>query len=125
MEHASLVAFLNGVSQPQAFAREIAAEVEACNSALAFGGVGSIIVTDGPSMVVTRESARRLLKAVADGSLSFEAANYVADALIMSDEFDFEDATVNDAIYFLGDDSRPPTSEEVRAALSHLAMIVG
>lgn len=69
---------------------------------------------------MTRTHARRLLAAVADGLLSFELANYVADALIMSDDFDFEDDAVSDAIFFLEDDSRPPTHEEVTDALSRL-----
>jgi hypothetical protein len=77
-------------------------------------------VTDGPSTVVTREHAKRLLTAVANGSLHFELANYVADGLIMSDDFEFEDSAVNEAVFFLEDDSRPPTVEEVEAARSQL-----
>lgn len=124
MEHADLVAFLTGSTESRALAREIADEVASCNAAFKSGGIGYIIVTDGPSTVVTREHAKRLLAAVADGSLDFELANYVADCLIMSDDFEFEDDAAKDAIFFLEDDSRPPTAEEVEAALSQLGISV-
>lgn len=120
MEHAALVAFLSGETEAGAFAREIADEVASCNAAFASDGIGYIIVTDGPSTIVTREHAKRLLTAVFNGSLCFELANYVADGLIMSDDFEFEDDAVNAAIFFLEDDSRPPTVEEVEAARSQL-----
>ena len=125
MEHASLVAFLTGGSDAGAFAREIADEVASCNAAFASDGIGYIIVTDGPSTIVTREHAKRLLAAVANGSLEFELANYVADGLIMSDDFEFEDDAVNDAIFFLEDDSRAPTFQEIEVALSQLDATVG
>jgi hypothetical protein len=120
MEHAGLVAFLTGSTESRAFAREITDEVASCNAAFKSGGIGYIVVTDGLSTVVTREHAKRLLAAVADGSLDFELANYVADGLIMSDDFEFEDDAVTEAIFFLEDDSRPPTAGEVEAARSQL-----
>lgn len=120
MEHPSLVAFLTGLSPAEAFSREIAQEVTTCNSALASEGVGSILLSDGPSTTVTRTHARRLLTAVAEGHLSFEAASYVADALIMSEDFDWEDDAVATTIFFLADNSRPPTHVEVSDALSQL-----
>ena len=118
MEHPSLVAFLAGLSPAEAFSREIAEEVATCNAALASEGVGSILLTDGPSTTVTRTHARRLLTAVAEGHLSFEAINYVADALIMSEDLDWEDDAVATTIFFLADNSRLPTHEEVSDALS-------
>ena len=120
MDHRSLIAFLAGSLPANEFSAEIRAEVRACNDALASGGVGSIIVTDAPETRVTREHASRLLEAVADGTFDFELANYVADALIMSDDFDFEDEAVSEAIFFLEDDSRAPTEEEIAAALVRL-----
>jgi len=116
------MAFLTGSTEASTFAREIADEVASCNAAFASEGIGYIIVTDGPSTVVTREHAMRLLTAVANGSLDFELANYVADGLIMSDDFEFEDDAVKEAIFFLEDDSRPPTLDEVEAARSQLDM---
>ncbi len=123
MDHRSLITFLAGSLPANEFSAEIRGEVRACNDALASGGVGSIIVTDGPETRVTREYASRLLGAVADGTLDFELANYVADALIMSDDFNFEDEAVSEAIFFLEDDSRAPTEQEIHAALARLRSI--
>ncbi len=120
MDHRSLIAFLTGSLSADAFSAEIRSEVRACNEALASGGVASIIVTDAPETRVTREHASRLLQAVADGTLDFELANYVADALIMSDDFELEDEAVSEAIFFLADDSRAPTKAEIDAALAQL-----
>jgi hypothetical protein len=38
----------------------------------------------------------------------------------MSDDFEFADDAVKEAIYFVEDDSIPPTVEEVRAATQRL-----
>lgn len=112
MEHSSLVEFLAGTLSPEALALNITAEVTACNEAFQAGEKGYIVITKGPSFEVTRDGARRLLNAVADERLPFELANYVADCIIMSDDFDFADEAVRDAIYFIADDSRPPTRDE-------------
>src|SRR5689334_14207540 len=104
MEHSSLVAFLEGNLTPEQFGEEIGDEVTACNEALRSGGVGYIKISDGPVTVVTRDHARRLLEAVADNRLSFELANYAADCIIMSDDFEFVDDAVKEAIYFVEDD---------------------
>jgi hypothetical protein len=120
MDHRSLIAFLAGSLSADAFSAEIRGEVRVCNEALASGGVGSIIVTDAPETRVTREHASRLLQAVSAGTLDFELANYIADALIMSDDFEFEDEAVSGAIFFLADDSRAPTKAEIDAALAQL-----
>ena len=120
MEHASLVAFLNGDLSPDDFGSEIEEEVDACEQGIRSGGVGHIIVTDGPETMVTREHARRLLQALADGRLSFRSANYAADCVVMSDDFEFADDAVTEAVHFVADDSRPPTRDETRAALAQL-----
>ncbi|AEG50388.1 hypothetical protein Sphch_2747 [Sphingobium chlorophenolicum L-1] len=87
------------------------------------------MIFDGPLCLVTREGARRLLEAVANGQLSFDVANYVADCIVMNDDFDFADEAVRDAIYFVEDDSGRfvageddwrPTREETLAALAML-----
>ncbi|WP_279628769.1 hypothetical protein [Sphingomonas faeni] len=39
----------------------------------------------------------------------------------MSDDFDFADDAVRDAIHFAEDDSRPPTQDETIQALAVLA----
>lgn len=120
MEHATLVGFLTGTLSPEALADEITAEVNACNAAFRAGENGYIIITDGPSVEVTREGARRLLVAIAEERLQFELANYVADCIMMSDDFDFADDAVRDAVNFVEDDSRPPTHAETIEALARL-----
>lgn len=52
--------------------------------------------------------------------MPFELANYVADCIIMSDDFNFADNAVREAIYFVEDDSRPPTRDETLRALTLL-----
>lgn len=120
MEHSLLIAFLNGKLSPEEFGGEITAEVDACEQGFRSGGVGHILVTDGPGALVTREHARRLLEALAENRLAFLSANYAADCLMMSDDFEFADEAVSEAIAFVADDSRPPTPEETAAALSQL-----
>lgn len=120
MEHATVVGFLTGVLSPEVLVEEIAAEVNACNTAFRAGDNGHILITDGPAMEVTREGARRLLAAIADGRLPFQLANYVADCIIMSDDFDFADDVVRDAVSFVEDDSRPPAHDETLEALAKL-----
>lgn len=122
MEHEALVAFLDGAKSPEEFANEIAEEVDACERGFrSSAGVGYIIVTDGPKMLVTREHARRLLQALAEDRLAFMSANYTADCVIMSGDFEFEDDAAEEAFEFVADDSRPPTLDETRAALARLS----
>ncbi len=120
MEYASLVGFLTGSLSPEVLSNEVATEVAACNTAFQAGENGYIVITDGPRFAVTRDGAKRLLQAVSDGRLSFEIANYLADCIIMSDDFDFADDVSRDAIWFVEDDSRPPTREETIGALQLL-----
>jgi hypothetical protein len=120
MEYASLTGFLTGTISAAALADAITIEVTACNAAFRAGENGYIAITDGPAFEVQREGAGRLLLAVADGSLPFELANYVADCLIMSGDFDFADEAVRDAINFIEDDSRLPTRDETLDALALL-----
>jgi hypothetical protein len=40
---------------------------------------------------------------------------------MMSDDFDFADAAVAEAIEFVADDSRPPLASETELALARLA----
>lgn len=129
MQHASIVGFLSGTLSPEALANEIAAEVAAFRAALRTTANGNIVVTDGPQFVVTKEGARRLLEAVADERLPFDAANYIADCIVMNDDFDFADDAARDAVFFIEDDSGRfvaqddnwrPTRAETLAALALL-----
>lgn len=121
MDHASIVSFLDGTSSPEDFSARISPEVSACIGGCGSVGVGHIIVTSGPFTTVTRDHAARLLRALLGGRLSFDAANYLADGLIMSDDFDFADGAVTEAIHFVADDSRHPSADETRVILACLA----
>ncbi len=105
MQHGSIVKFLSGTLSAEGLAREIRAEVAAFRTALRDTAQGNIVVSRGPRFVVTREGARRLLKAVADDRLPFDAANYLADCIVMNDDFEFADDAVRDAVFFIEDDS--------------------
>lgn len=120
MKYASLIAFLDGAMSPARFSDEITPEVEACRASIAATRQGRIAITDGPDTVLTRARAQRLLEAVIDGALSFQAANYTADCIVMSHAFDWEDELVGEAIHVLADDYPPPTEDEVREALRRL-----
>ena len=120
MEHASLVALLEGRLQPEEFGNEIADEVNACNSMCRQKGEGRVVITPGPDTVVTRKHARRLLEAVADHRLSIEIANYAATCIIFGD-FEFGDDAVNEAIWLIEmADLNEPTSDDIRAAIERL-----
>ncbi|PYE43108.1 hypothetical protein DFI02_105294 [Rhizobium sp. PP-F2F-G20b] len=121
MEHSSLVAFLNGDLSPKAFGRETSNEVNACEHGCKTEGMGSVMVPDGPTQGMTRDHARRLLKAMLSDQLPFLAANYTADCLMMSDDFDFADDAVAEAIAFVADDSRPPTRDETETAIAAIS----
>jgi hypothetical protein len=82
--------------------------------------MGHIIVTDGPETMVTRDHAKRLLQAIAENRLPFLSANYAADCLMMSDDFEFAEEVVAEAVEFVADDSRAPTKEQTAAALAKL-----
>lgn len=129
MQHASIVAFLSGTLTPENLTAEIGAEVASFRAALRETAEGHIQVSDGPNFVVTREGARRLLQAVADERLPYDTASYLADCIVMSDEFDFADEAVRDAVFFVeddtgrfatGDDEWCPSRAETLAALARL-----
>lgn len=129
MQHGSIVGFLSGTLPAEVLAEEIRLEVAAFRVALREMAQGNILISEGPRFVVTRDGARHLLEAVADDQLPFDAANYIADCIVMNDDFDFADEAVRDAVFFIEDDSGRfatqddewrPTREETLAALSLL-----
>ncbi|WP_338504706.1 hypothetical protein V6R86_11640 [Sphingomonas kaistensis] len=121
MRHFSLTAFLNGALRPDELWTEIEAEVTACLAACAKGGSGHVILTDGPNTLVLRQHVDKLLAALAQEKLPLEAAAYIADALIMSDDFEWDDEAVAETLFFLSDESRPLTHIDVEGARSRLA----
>ena len=120
MKHASLIAFLNGVLPAERFSAEIAGEVDAFCASIKATRQGQVVLTDGPETLLTRDHARRLVQAVIDEALSFEAANYIADGVIMSDSFSWDDDLVGELLHLLADDTPPPTEDEVRDLLELL-----
>jgi hypothetical protein len=121
MRHSSLASFLNGELPADELWREIEAEVRECLAACAKGGSGHVIITDGPDAQVVRKQVAVLLTALAEAKLPLNAASYVADALIMSDNFEWEDDAVAEALFFLSDESAPLTLAQVAEARSRLA----
>jgi hypothetical protein len=121
MRHSSLTNFLNGDFPPDELWREIEAEVTECLDACAKGGSGHVIITDGPDTQISRKHMGVLLAALAEADLPLEAASYIADALIMSDDFEWDDEAVADALFRLSDESAPLTLAEVEAARSRIA----
>lgn len=121
MRHSSLLSFLNGERSPDELWREIEREVAECLAACAKGGSGHVIITDGPGTPVAREQVAVLLTALAEARLPLGAASYIADALIMSGDFEWEDNAVAEALFFLSDESAPLTLAEVNEARSRLA----
>jgi hypothetical protein len=99
----------------------MADELAACLASMAKGGSGHVLITDGPDVIVTCKHVRRLVEALATGRLPLNAASYIADALIMSDDFEFANDAVSEAIFFLSDDSGPLTLDEVQVLRRRLA----
>lgn len=54
---------------------------------------------------MTRPAVRRFLIAVSIRQISSDAAVYVADCIVASDDIEFEDEVTRDAVSFLEDDS--------------------
>jgi hypothetical protein len=121
MRHSSLSSFLNGERSSDELWREIEREVTECLSACVKGGSGHVIITDGPGTTIGREQVAVLLNALAEAKLPLEAASYVADALVMSDNYEWEDDAVAEALFFLSDESAPLTLAAVEAARSRFA----
>ncbi len=125
MRHSSLVSFLNGALSGDELWHEIDAEVNDCIAATSkLGGVGRVTITDGSETQVAREHVGTLLTALADAKLPLEAASYIADALIMSDAFEWDDGAVAEALFFLSDESRPLTLADIREAQARLSTAI-
>lgn len=129
MKHDTLVAFLSGTLSPEALTDELADEVATFYADLRTTKHAFIDISSGPEFVVTTSAARRLLEAVAAQRLPQETAVYVADCMVTSDDIEFADDDVREAISLLEDDSRRFvendgtlwTEQEIERALSLLA----
>lgn len=105
MQHSSLVAFLSGTLTAQAFAEEIADEVAKFYADLRETRHGFIDISNGPNFVMDKAAARLLLHAIATKRMPAEAAVYVADCIVASDDIEFADETTREAVSFVEDDS--------------------
>lgn len=122
MQHSSLASFLKGERPADELWREIETEVRECLAACTNSGSGRVVITDGPDVRVAREHMDVLLTALTEAKLPMEAASYIADALIMSDDFGWDDDAVAEAVFFLSDESAPLTLAAVEAARRRLTM---
>ncbi len=109
MKHGSLTSFLNGERPAEQLWCEIEAEVKDCLVACAKHGSGAVIISDGPETQISRRQVAVLISALAEGKLPMDAAGYIADAMIMSDGFTWEDNGIEDALFRLSDESAPLT----------------
>ncbi|MER9234007.1 hypothetical protein NKI56_18215 [Mesorhizobium sp. M0622] len=122
MQHSSLISFLNGEKPPDELWREIETELTECVTATTtLGCVGHVIITDGPETIINCRHVDVLVSRLADGILPVQAAAYIADALIMSDDFNFADDGVSEVLFFLSDESARLSREDVQALRSRLS----
>ena len=122
MQHASLTSFMNGERSAAELWREIEAEVIDCLAACGKGGAGSVILTAGPLTTVSRKQVGVLIAALAESALPMDAASYVADALIMSEDFAWEDRGIVDVLFRLSDESAPLTTSDLEWVRKRLAV---
>ncbi|PTE11453.1 hypothetical protein [Mesorhizobium helmanticense] len=122
MLHSSLISFLNGEKPADELWQEIETEVTECATASTTPGcVGHVIITDGPDTIINLRHVDVLVSRLADGILPVQAAAYIADALIMSDDFAFADEGVSEVLYCLSDDSARLSREDVQALRNRLS----
>jgi len=116
VQHESLTSFLNGKRSAEDFWREIEPEVNDCIAACAKSGVAAVIVTAGPLTIISSGHVAVLIAALSTSKLPMAAASYIADALIMSDDFEWEGDGVADAMLRLSDESAPLTQGDLEWA---------
>ena len=121
VQHGSLTSFLNGERSADQLWREIETEVKECLAACAKLGSGAVTISDGPKTHISRRQVAVLLSALVEGEIPMDAASYIADAMIMSDDFAWEDEGIADVLFRLSDESAPLTMIDLEWASSHLA----
>ena len=121
MQHSSLTSFLNGERSAEELWREIEVEVTEGIVACAKHGSGPVIISDGPETQISRQHLAVLISALAEEKLPIDAAAYVADAMIMSDDFAWDDKGIADALFRLADQSAPLTMGDIDWAGSRIS----
>ena len=120
MQHGSLTSFLNGERSAEELWREIESEVSDCLAACAKHGSGAVIISDGPETQISRQHVAVLVSALAEDKIPINAASYIADAMIMSDDFTWEDKGIADALFRLANESAPLTMSDLDWARSRI-----
>ncbi|WP_354289510.1 hypothetical protein [Sphingomonas sp. UYEF23] len=120
VQHGSLTSFLNGEQSAGQLWREIEPEVKECLAAYAKLGSGAVKISDGPKTQISRRQVAVLIAALAEGEIPMNAASYIADAMIMSDAFAWEDEGIADALFRLSDESAPLTMIDLEWANSRV-----
>ena len=120
MQHGSLTSFFNGERSGDQFWREIEPEVTECLAACAKLGWGGVTISVAPKTHISRRQAAVLISALAEGEIPIGAANYIADAMIMSDDFAWEDEKIADALFCLSDESSSLTIIDLEWAISRV-----
>jgi hypothetical protein len=61
-----------------------------------------------------------LIAALAEGKMPMDAASYIADAMIMSDDFAWDDEGISDALFRFSDDGAPLTKSDLEWARTRI-----
>jgi len=118
--HDTLTSFLNGERSADQLWREIEPEVKECLATCARFGSGAVTISDGPKTQISRRQVAVLISALAAGEIPMVAASYIADAMIMSDDFAWEDEGIADALFRLSDETAPLTMIDLEWANSRV-----
>jgi hypothetical protein len=116
VQHESLTLFLNGKRTAEDLWCEIEREVNDCLTGCAKSGVGAVVITAGPLTKISLQHVAVLIGALSTAELPMAAASYIADALVMSEDFEWEDDGVAAAIFRLADESAPLTDSDLEWA---------
>lgn len=120
VKHGSLTSFLNGKVSAVELWREIEPEVKGCIADCRNRGSGAVMISGGPKTQISRQQVAVLISALIEGEIPMDAGSYIADALIMSDNFAWEDKGIADALFRLSDESAPLTLVDLEWAKSRL-----
>jgi len=121
VQHESLISFLNGKRSAEDLWGEIEPEVNDCSATRTKSRAGAVIITAGPLTSISSDHVAVLIAALSTARLPMTAASYIADALIMSDDFEWDDGGVADAIFRLSDESAPLTQGDLEWARNRSA----
>ena len=99
-------------------------QLNKCVAACAKLGSGAVVISDGPKTQISRLHLAVLISALADGTIPRDAASYIADAMIMSDDLAWDDEGVADALFRLSDESTPRTMIDLEWARRRVTSVL-